>query len=323
MGEARPPRQTRLGAVSRAGEAPAGGRTVVRMNPCRKGEAGEAAGSFRIILEALGEVPEIDAVEDSRVPPQCIAVGEVLALIDDEDAWDNLSAPRNGTFVDWITEIKPGIIFKHQYRRGADYPPGTVSAGYPSPRLAIYRPDSPLDLLTRERPIDVTARMRTGGYRFPRDLPWMASRRELVRQAERLEAEGLAVRYGKISFDLYLEELYDTKLGFNYRGFGLLTYRILEYFRAGVVMLTQPLGPEWPLRDDVVLEDGVHCVFCESPEDFRRAALALLKDRAEMKRMRKNILGLWRERLSLRAIGEWHWNHLCKALQRREETVCR
>lgn len=268
---------------------------------------------------ALGRVPAIEVAEDDSLPAQCVSVdGEIVALIDDEDAWDLGHESYAGGLRAWIEKVAPPLIFKLQYRRGGDYPPGTLSAGYPSPHPAFYALDSPADLSTRQRSIEVSARMRTGGYRFERDdLPWMLARRALVREAGRLRAHSFEVRTGRVPFDSYLRELFDSELGFNYRGFGALTFRIAEYLRAGVVMLTDPLGAEWPLREDVVLEDGIHCVFCDSPAEFRREALALLRDRRRIAAFRVRGLELWRDRLSLDAAGEWYWRQLAAFLPHR------
>jgi hypothetical protein len=80
--------------------------------------------------------------------------------------------------------------------------------------------------------------------------------------------------------------------------------------RAGVIPVTQPLGPEWPLRQDIVLEDEIHCIFCDDPKQFGREARLLLRDQPKMIRIRENILDLWKERLCLASMGRWYWNKL-------------
>jgi hypothetical protein len=125
-----------------------------------------------------------------------------------------------------------------------------------------------------------------------------------------LADEGLNVTYGKISLAGYHAELPNAQIGFAWRGFGMLCYRLLEYLRAGVIPVTEPLGAEGPLRQDVALEDDVHCVYCGEQNRFAEAARLLLRDRRKMKRIRGNILDLWKERLCLAAMGRWYWNEL-------------
>lgn len=297
--------------MSNPGEPPEQKKIEVKMNPTRWG--GEPARLMEIILESLSNVPEIDVINSQEVPPQCIAIAnEVIGLIDDLDAWDSLSPSRNGELVEWAREVNPRVIFKHQFRSGVDYLPGTISAGFTCNTYSVI---SPNDLLTRSRPIDVSARMRTNNYNYPRnDLPWMIERQRIVEQAERLNDEGLVARYGKIDSGRYLEELWNTKTGFNWEGFGRLTYRIIEYVRAGVVMITQPLGPEWPVRDDIILTDGLHCVFCDDAEKFGAEAKLLLRDKNKLDRIRRNVIELWNDKLCLAAMGEWYWKRLKQAL---------
>ena len=84
----------------------------------------------------------------------------------------------------------------------------------------------------------------------------------------------------------------------------------MEYIRAGVVPITRPLGEEWPIREDVILQDGIHCVFCPDPADFAREASKLLLDRAKLARIRRNLMELWQEKLCPAAHGLWIWEKL-------------
>jgi hypothetical protein len=283
-------------------------RFEVKINVSIYGE-NRPSGDLRTIYRALQQVPEINVTCASDIPPQCISVGgRVLAVVDDFDAWDSLIPERGGEFLEWVLSLRPAIIFKLQVRRGSDYPAGTVSAGYLCHPLS-HAVTMPPDLERRARSIDVTARMRTCGYRSP-ETDWMRQRAEIVSQAKRLADEGLNVTCGKTSPKGYHAELPNAQTGFVWRGFGMLSYRLLEYLRAGVIPITEPLGAEWPLREDVILEDDVHCVYCDDPKRFAEAARLLLRDRQKMKRIRENILDLWRERLCLAAMGRWYWNKL-------------
>ena len=92
-----------------------------------------------------------------------------------------------------IRALKPRVVFKYQCRRGADYPLGTVSAGYP----CLRQVERPQNLLSRARTIDVSARMRVNhDYLWDVDVPWMLARSAIVEQAQRLSREGYDTRFG-------------------------------------------------------------------------------------------------------------------------------
>jgi hypothetical protein len=195
--------------------------------------------------------------------------------------------------------LNPSLILKYQY------PKGTISAGYP----CIKDLDCPADLLTRKRPIAVTARMRVSGdYHWKTE--WMIARSHIVNQARLLRLLGHVTKCGLTSGDDYAAELWDTQIGFEWRGSGYLTHRLIEYIRAGVVPVTRPLGREWPIRDDVILEDGVHCVFCPDPFRFAQAGGRLLLNPQKIARMRRNLVKLWEEKLCPKAQGYWIWSKL-------------
>jgi hypothetical protein len=141
----------------------------------------------------------------------------------------------------------------------------------------------------------------------------MEERRKIVEEAAVLARNGYAAVHAKIAMNEYLGELPDTQVGFHWRGYGRISYRLIEYIRAGVVPITQSLGREWPIREDIIMEDGITCVVCDNPADFGAEAKALLKDRAKLARIRKNICELWTEGLALPAMGRWYWEQLRRA----------
>src|SRR5688572_12683474 len=109
------------------------------------------------ILHFLQHVDEICVVENGYVPELAIVVnGQMIGLVDPYDEWEMASAYDRGSTIERIRELSPLVIFKYQWRRGGNYPTGTVSAGLPCFEELV----PPSDLLTRPRPIDVTARMR-------------------------------------------------------------------------------------------------------------------------------------------------------------------
>ena len=269
------------------------------------------SGGFRSleIVRWLRKVDEIKVIENSEIPQLAIFVNKrVVAVVDPFDdadlnsRWDDEGSTRQR-----IDALKPALVLKYQWRRGVDYPPGTISAGYPCYKNVAR----PADLLTRRRHIAVTARMRVNwDYHWGIDTEWMKARSCIVSQIKLLTQMGHEARRGLTSAAEYTQELWDSQIGFDWRGSGYLTFRLIEYIRAGVVPITRPLGKEWPIREDVVLEDGVHCVFCPDPYRFAQEASRLLLDPQKIARIRRNLLALWEEKLCPRAQGYWLWSKI-------------
>lgn len=261
------------------------------------------------IVRWLREVDEISIVENSGIPPLAIVVNKrVVAVVDPFDdadlnsRWDDEGSTRQR-----IDDLQPSIVLKYQWRRGIDYPRGTISAGYP----CLEDLPRPSDLLTRRRHIAVIARMRGNwDYHWAMDTDWMKARSCIVSQIKLLTQLGHEARAGLTSAAEYTSELWDSQIGFEWRGSGYLTHRLIEYIRAGVVPITRPLGKEWPIREDVVLEDGIHCIFCPDPYRFAQEASRLLLDPQKIARIRRNLLQLWEEKLCPRAQGYWLWSKI-------------
>lgn len=264
------------------------------------------------IVRWLREVDEISVVENSKIPPLALVVNKrVVAVVDPFDdpdldsRWDDEGSTRQR-----IDELQPSIVFKYQWRRGVDYPNGTISAGYP----CLQDVAQPVDLLTRRRHIAVIARMRGNwDYHWAMDTEWMKARSCIVSQIKLLTQLGHEARAGLTNPAEYTSELWDSQIGFEWRGSGYLTHRLIEYIRAGVVPITRPLGREWPIREDVVLEHGVHCIFCPDPYRFAQEASRLLLDPQKIARIRRNLLQLWEEKLCPRAQGHWLWSKIKEA----------
>ncbi len=263
------------------------------------------------IFSWLREVDEISVVANSEIPPLSIMVNNrVVAVVDPFDEPGLNSPSDESSTLQRIRDLKPSLILKYQWRRGVDYPPGTISAGYPPAKDIACPPD----LLTRRRPIAITARMRVNGdYHWAINTEWMLARTRIVNQAKLLTYLGQNARRGFTSDGEYTAELWDTQIGFDWRGSGYLTHRLIEYIRAGVVPLTRPLGREWPIREDVILEDGVHCVFCPDQYRFAQEASRLLIDKEKIARIRRNLVKLWEEKLCPKAQGYWLWSKLKSA----------
>jgi hypothetical protein len=261
------------------------------------------------IVSWLREVDEISVVENREIPPLAIVVNKrVVAVVDPFDDADlNSRWDDGGSTRQRIEELQPAIVLKYQWHRGVEYPSGTISAGYPCAADVALPPD----LLTRKRHIAVTARMRVNyDYHWGRDTEWMKARSVIVAQIKLLTQLGHQARAGLAAAADYTAELWDSQIGFDWLGSGYLTHRLIEYIRAGVVPITRPLGKEWPIREDVVLEDGVHCIFCPDPYRFAQEASRLLIDPQKIARIRRNLLELWEQKLCPRAQGYWLWSKI-------------
>jgi hypothetical protein len=286
--------------------------TDLRMNP-RIYQEHRESGDLQTVFAALSLVPGVRVTRAFDLPPQTIAVGNrPIGFVDDLDGWDSLE--EGGGARPALAGLNPAIIFKLQYRAGARYPPGTIAAGFfAHPAVYAMRRAAGSGHV---RKIAVTSRMRTAGYAGGQSEPWMAERQRLVAEAMKLRRAGYCTVFEKIELDGYLAELTESEVGFNWRGFGRLTYRLIEYIAAGVVPITQPLGPEWPLRADITLEDGITAIFCDRPEHFGAEAKALLRDRRKVARMREALRELWTGCLALPAMGQWYWEQLRRAYLR-------
>ena len=229
---------------------------------------------------------------------------------------------------EWLAPINDQvkIIFKLQFDPNWDYgkeidrPERVVSAGYIFPWFEdfdIYELDAE-ETLNRERPFDVVSAMtlNRNAETYSKVLPviplhvWSVPRQEINLQAAQLKQEGYQVEKDMTPRNIYFGKLFYSKLGFNWSGCGYLTFRIIEYICAGVVMITNPLGKDHPIREDVILEDGVHCVFCDDPKRFKQEAVLLLKDPVKMRKIRANVVELWRDKLCLKQMGEWYYQKL-------------
>ena len=260
------------------------------------------------ILPWLQQVEEISVVANSDIPRLAVVVNKrVVAIVDPFDEPGLNSSCDEGSTLQRLKDLQPALIFKYQWRRGVRYPPGTISAGYPC-LSDVVRPSN---LLTRNRSIAITARMRAiGDYHWAEKTEWMLARTRIVNQAKLLASLGHKTKCGLTSAADYIAELWDAQIGFEWAGHGYLTHRLIEYIRAGVVPLTRPLGKEWPIREDVILENGVHCVFCPDPFSFAQEASRLLLNQQKIARIRRNLLTLWEEKLCPKAQGYWLWSKL-------------
>jgi len=211
------------------------------------------------------------------------------------------------------------IIFKYHFSPSFDY--GKYSGKIVSCGLYRWlRPEhglSAFELLKKNRSIAVVARMsccRSGRPESAR-RPCYVARRKIVEEAKNLEKLGIETCAGKkVPMLKHIEELLQSKIGFNWEGTAYLNWRIPEHIQCGVVLVTQPLGKEHPIREDICLEDGDHCVFCDNPNSFGKVAKELLNDSKKLEQIRKNVVGLWFDKLCPEKMGEWYYRKIISVL---------
>lgn len=266
------------------------------------------------ILHALQKVQKQLSFEVSytdKIPSGAIEVDGVLVAFIAYRDWYNL-------LTDEIKILKDNnfkIIFKYHYSPKifdysiyGDYEKRIVPCG-------LYRwwRTTGKNLLDRPRALDINARMRCTN-KGSNTAPWVAARRMLVKVAKEMGQQGYKTGVGKIDRKLYEKELLNTKIGVNWSASAYLGWKIPEFIQQGVVMITQPLGKRYPLCNDVILEDNVHCVFCDDPSHFRFIAAELLADKDRLRNLRKNVIDLWNEKLAPEKVGAWYYHQIMGAL---------
>lgn len=256
-------------------------------------------------LEMVKDECGFDMEWSENIPPYQIWIGKKpIAYIDIADGC-NLRKDRKAI----IDEADYKVIFKFHVDT-------TLNYGKYGDRIVpcgLYRwwPHVKFDkrnLLTRKRPIDVVALMKWWNRSTPRDskVAWAVARRTLISQAEELQKKGYNTKAGrKIGPHDYIDLLLDTKIGFIWSASAYLGWKIPEFTQQGVVMITQALGERYPLANDTVFEDGVHCIFCNEPDLFGQVAIELLNDKERLNYLRRNVVELWEKKLAPWQIGKW------------------
>jgi len=261
---------------------------------------------FDFIIETSDSVPRWSIAVDGK-PVVFIAHAKGLGF--SKYAWPALMD------VDYKKVFKvhysPNLFNYMVYRKYADR---IVPCG-----LYRYWENTPFnkqDLLSRKRPIDAVALMRTK-FRFATNkTSWIIDRKILISEANRLKELGFNTMAGKkIPMKQYEQLLLDTKIGFIWRvGQLIFGWKIPEFIQQGVVMITPSLGENYPFANGVIFEDNVHCVFCDDPNLYGQTAIKLLKDKERYTRIQKNVVELWEKKLCLEKMGEWYFKEIIEVL---------
>ena len=168
--------------------------------------------------------------------------------------------------------------------------------------------------MTRPRPIDVTAQMRHINS-SKNWYPWSHIRFQLKNLAKSMNDRGFNTSFKMIGRKDYEKKLLDTNTAFIWSATSYLGWKVGEFLEQGVIMITEPLGKDYPLCNDVVLEDDVHCVFCNDPNQFEAVVKQLLADPVRVNRIRKNILDLWESKLTQKHVGRWYLNKIIETYE--------
>lgn len=204
------------------------------------------------------------------------------------------------------------LIFKFHYSPSRDY--GVYQNRIIACGLYRWWPQynlNPQQIIGIKRKIDIVARMRTQCSK-PQHYhkSWMNAREILIQTAKELSREGYNAKTGMMERESYASELLYTKIAFIWTATSYLGWKIPEFLQQGVIMIHPVLGSEYPLREDITLDDGIHFVCCNSPADYKEVAKELLRDKQRMKSIRMNIVKLWAEKLSPMKMGEWYYRKL-------------
>jgi hypothetical protein len=181
---------------------------------------------------------------------------------------------------------------------GQQYAPIAKVAGYYAP-LYVTHPQG-VSAAWAKRTVRVTARMRTHQDRPDRAVrAWSLERAAIVNAAG---VRGFAV--GKVAPQQYAAELLQAKVGLNWRGICPMNFRVIEYLRNGVCMVSDRL--DFDVREGVRLVDGVHYVAADSGADAVERASALLEDDDRARRIGEAGRALWEEYLTPERLGAWY-----------------
>lgn len=170
------------------------------------------------------------------------------------------------------------------------------------------------NIMTRPRPIDVTAQMRHINS-SKNWYPWSHIRFQLKNLAKSMNDRGFNTSFKMIGRKDYEKKLLDTNTAFIWSATSYLGWKVCEFLEQGVIMITEPLGKDYPLCNGVVLEDDVHCVFCNDPNQFEAVVKQLLADPVRVNRIRKNILDLWESKLTQKHVGRWYLNKIIETYE--------
>ena len=278
------------------------------------------------IYRALSSVKEelgFEIINDTSLPKEFLYVNDTL--VGYISWWDSMNFTTHD-----LNNMKHNdfrIIFKYHYSPNlVDYsiyekyqtrivPCGLWRCWEDEPSYVGWNKSK---ILNQHRDIDIMASMRhhnSGTIKLSSDKwpNWVNIRLKLKESATELIKEGYSVETKMVDRSKYLNMLRRSKLSYIWSASSYLGWKIPEFIQEGVIMITEPLGKDYPLCNDVILEDGVHCIFCNNPNKFNDVAKETLRDNTLMSQIRKNCLDLWETKLNRRAVGTWYFNKIMES----------
>lgn len=280
------------------------------------------------IYRALNSVKDLLGfvlINDTSLPKEFIYVNDTL--IGYISWWDSMKFTNSDLLNMKENDFK--IIFKYHYSPNlVDY---STYGKYENRIVAsgLWRcwEDEPTYLgwnkdiiLNYTRDIDVIASMRhqnSGTINLPEDkLPSWASTRKLLKDsAQLMNNEGYHTQAKMIERSKYVNMLRRAKLSYIWSASSYLGWKIPEFIQEGVIMITEPLGKNYPLCNGVTIEDGVHAIFSNDPRKFNDIAKSVLKDEVLMHNMRNNCLNLWETKFNRKAVGSWYYQKIIESYE--------
>lgn len=280
------------------------------------------------VYRALNSVKDLlgfALINDTSLPNEFIYVNDTL--IGYISWWDSMKFTNSDLLNMKENDFK--IIFKYHYSPNlVDY---STYGKYENRIVAsgLWRcwEDEPTYLgwnkdiiLNYTRDIDVIASMRhqnSGTINLPEDkLPSWASTRKLLKDsAQLMNNEGYHTQAKMIERSKYVNMLRRAKLSYIWSASSYLGWKIPEFIQEGVIMITEPLGKNYPLCNGVTIEDGVHAIFSNDPRKFNDIAKSVLKDEVLMHNMRNNCLNLWETKFNRKAVGSWYYQKIIESYE--------
>ena len=281
------------------------------------------------IFRALYEVKDIlgfDIVNDSSLPNEFIYVND--KLVGYIAWWDSMKFTSKD--INNMKENDFKIIFKYHYSPNivnysvyGKYENRIVASGLwrcweDEPEYIGWDKEV---LLNQNRDIDIISSMRhynSGTINLPKEScpSWVNIRKELKDSAEALNNEGYKTSVKMVSRSSYSNMLRRSKLSYIWSASSYLGWKIPEFIQEGVIMITEPLGKDYPLCNDVIIEDGIHAIFCKDPKEFNNVAKSVLSDEKLMHDIRNNCLTLWETKFNRKSVGTWYHNKIMEAYEK-------
>ena len=268
-------------------------------------------------LELVSKKYNFIIEEDDKLPLSSISInGKLLAFVSYGDGL-GICKPH----LKIIQDHDYKILFKYHYSPNI-YDVANIYDNIPKHIFAcgLWRWWSDIEfdkncLLNKDRNIDIMSRMicSNRGTRSNSKKSWVIARHTLIEKAKLMAKDGYNVHAGKkIRINEYKDALLNTKIGFLWSASAYLGWKIPEFTQTGVVMITEPLGENYPLVNNAIFEHEKHCVFETNPNNFGKVAKQLLNHPEKLKEIRKNVLELWEEKLHPEKVGSYYYNILKK-----------